>query len=448
MKMKLTAPCAFLNLCILLGLLLFFVGVLLLVFATPVAGRDGHAEAIPGTLTRVHSLHREQTNGAVDGRAMPSGTVQEAWVARYNGPGNGDDEANAIAIDGDDNVYVTGYSWGSGSGRDYTTIKYNSGGQQQWLARYNGPANDDDMAAAITVDSVANVYVTGASLNSDGDLDYATIKYNSIGQEQWVARYNGPGGFHVDNAVGIAVDSSGNVYVTGTSDGEGTGLDYTTIKYNSAGQEQWVARGPWNGNDFASALAVDGSGNVYVTGTSGADYATIKYNSAGQQQWLSTYSGGQATAIAVDGSGNVYVTGTSGTGYATIKYNSAGQQQWVGSYPATYAAAVAVNASGNVYVTGYSSSCANYDYTTIKYNSAGQDQWVARYNGPGNNDDRANAMALDGSGNVYVTGQSLDAKALYFEYATVKYNETGQEQWVARYNGPWHRRKLWSRDRS
>ena len=66
----------------------------------------------------------------------------------------------------------------------------------------------------------------------------------------------------------IGVDASGNVYVTGTSDGGGTGIDYATIKYNSAGQEQWVARGPGNGNDFASALAVDGPGNVYVTGTS------------------------------------------------------------------------------------------------------------------------------------------------------------------------------------
>ena len=445
MKKTRTAQSAFLNLCISLGLLVFFAGILVALFAPPVVGRSRPTETTPHRSTFPYTFNLDrQTTRAVHGTAAPSGAVQEAWVARYNGPGNGDDEANAIAVDRASNVYVTGYSWGSGSGRDYTTIKYDSVGQQQWVSTYNGPANDDDMAAAITVDGAANVYVTGASLNSDGDLDYATIKYNSAGQQQWVARYNGAGGqFHVDSAVGIAVDSSGNVYVTGTSEGAGTGFDYATIKYDSAGQEQWVAR--YNG--IASALALDGSGNVYVIGSStgigtSLDYATVKYNSAGQQQWVATYNGSGngndiASAIALDASGNVYTTGVnSESRYATVKYDSAGQQQWVATYPATSAAAVAVNASGNVYVTGYSTSCTNYDYTTIKYNSAGQDQWVARYNGPGNDDDRATAIAVDSSGNVYVTGQSLDSNALYFEYATVKYNEAGQEQWVARYNGP------------
>jgi hypothetical protein len=215
-----------------------------------------------------------------------------------------------------------------------------------------------------------------------------------------------------------------------------TGIDYATIKYNSAGQEQWVARGPGNGNDFASALTVDGPGNVYVTGTSAGNYATIKYNTSGQQQWIAIHTGGGANAIALDGSTNVYVTGTSGPDYTTIKYNSARQQQWVASYPGINAAAIAVDASGNVCVTGNSSSsCTNNDYAAIKYNASGQDQWAVRYNGPGNNDDRANAIAVHGSGNVYVTGESLDSNALYFEYATVKYNAAGQQQWVERYNG-------------
>ena len=425
----------FLSLCIFLGLLVFFAGALLALFAMPTSRGIIHGRA-------------RSPNAQLHLPIAPSGAVQEAWVVRYNGPGNGDDEANAIAVDTSDNVYVTGYCWGSGTARDYTTIKYNSAGQQQWIARYNGPANDDDMATAIAIDSSGNVYVTGASLNPAGDLDYATVKYNSAGQEQWVARYSGPGGqFHVDSAVAIGVDASGNVYVTGTSDSTGTGLDYATIKYNSAGQEQWIVRGPGNGNDFASAIAVDGPGNVYVTGSStGAgslDFATVKYNSAGQEQWIARYNGSGnsndiASAIALDTSGNVYVTGTSSESrYATVKYNSAGQEQWVASYPGTRAAAIAVDASMNVYVTGSSSSsCTNSDYTTIKYNAAGQDQWVVRYNGPGNDDDRANAIAVDGSGNVYVTGQSLDSNVHYFEYATVKYNSAGQQQWVDRYNGP------------
>jgi len=387
----------------------------------------------------------------------PAAGVYAAWVAGYNGPGNGDDQVNAIKVDGQGNVYVTGQSFGAGA-VDYATIKYNAVGQQQWVARYNGPINGQDMATAIAVDESGNVYVTGRSPGAGTAEDYATIKYNSAGQQQWVARYNGPGNF-TDVAYAIAVDGLGNVYVTGTSDssGQGGNYDYLTIKYNSAGQEQWVVRynGPGNEGDDAYVIAIDSSGNVYVTGVSvgsgtDADYATIKYNSSGQQQWVARYNGpangsDYGEAIVVDDSANVYVTGWSrGTGtnfdYATIKYDSNGQQQWASRYhgPGTgldQANAIVTDGSGNVYVTGESNGSGTFgDYATIKYNSAGQEQWVARYNGPANSADEAHAIALDSSGNVYVTGQSYAAGG-DTDFATLKYDSTGQEQWVIRYNG-------------
>jgi hypothetical protein len=263
----------------------------------------------------------------------PAGGVYAAWVATYNGGA-----AQAIAVDDLGNVYVTGASGG------YVTIKYDSAGQQQWVARYSGPLSSGQ-ARAIAVDKSGNVYVTGESTGIGTAEDYATVKYNSAGQQQWVARYNGPGNF-TDAAYAIAIDGSGNVYVTGQSDsgGQGSNYDYATIKYNSDGQQQWLARynGPGNDGDAAYAMAIDGSGNVYVTGVSvgsdtGADFATINYNSAGQQQWVTRYNGpvngdDYGYAIALDNLGNVYVTESSrGPGtefdYATVKYNSAGQQQ-------------------------------------------------------------------------------------------------------------------------
>jgi len=161
-------------------------------------------------------------------------------------------------------------------------VKYNASGVQQWVARYDGPGSSDDGATAIAVDGSGNVYVTGISYGSGTSYDYATVKYNASGVQQWVARYDGPGSYD-DGATAVAVDGSGNVYVTGESFGSGTFFDYATVKYNASGVQQWVARydGPGSSDDGAAAIAVDGSGNVYVTGTArfadGYRYTTIKY---------------------------------------------------------------------------------------------------------------------------------------------------------------------------
>jgi uncharacterized delta-60 repeat protein len=443
MKKKFASQSAFFMPRVLLCQAIFFAGALLTLLAS----------ANPQVLVRERQL-TPRMGIATQGPSAWLGGVQEEWVARYKGPGNLDDSGQAIVIDGSGSVYVTGFSEDTGTGYDYVTIKYNWAGQKEWVARYNGPENDLDLAQAIAVDDSGNVYVTGFSVGSGTGLDYATIKYNSAGQEQWVARYNGPGN-DIDEGFAIAVDTSGNVYVTGESWDPGTKTDYATIKYNSAGQEQWVARYDCSaGIDNAAAIAIDSSGNVYVTGDSGSgsDYATIKYNPAGQEQWVARYNGpgndnDGATAIATDNSGNVYVTGFSvGSGvdydYATIKYNPMGQEQWLARYDGPgkdwdLAGAIAVDDWGNVYVTGNSvgTTYPDYDYATIKYNSAGQEQWVARYNGSGNGEDDASGLAIDGSGNVYVTGSSNGANNLP-DYATIKYNSAGQEQWVARYDGP------------
>ena len=179
-----------------------------------------------------------------------------------------DAQLDAMTIDKSGNVYVTGWSGILYGYHDCTTIKYNSAGQQQWVARYNGPASSDDYATAIAIDGSGNVYVTGtSSIDAGSNYDYLTVKYNSGGQEQWVAGYDGPGNA-LDFAFAIAVDSSGNVYVTGESYGLDSAYDYATIKYNSTGHEQWVARynGPANYDDVAEAIALDDSANVYVTG--------------------------------------------------------------------------------------------------------------------------------------------------------------------------------------
>jgi uncharacterized delta-60 repeat protein len=388
---------------------------------------------------------------------LPSVIPAQEWVARYDGPDNGWDGGNAITVDSDGNVYVTGSSNGVGTLYDYATIKYSSSGIEQWVVRYNGPGNGCDEATAIAVDYAGNVYVTGYSEGPGTGSDYATIKYNPSGVMQWVARYSGPGNM-ADNAGGIALDDSGNVYIAGFSVGLGTGSDYATIKYSNSGVEQWVARynGPASSHDAAIALVLDHTGNVYVAGTSqgsdtDVDYVTVKYNSSGVEQWVARYNGPAngrdgARAMAIDSSGNIYVTGSSvGIGtdndYATVKYDPLGVEQWVVRYngPANHwddASAIGVDHMGNICVTGRSvDSDLEDDYATIKYSSSGAEQWVARYDGPADSYDDARAMVVDNAGNTYVTGYSIDL-ATHEDYATVKYSASGIEQWVARYNGP------------
>ncbi|MBI2305017.1 MAG: SBBP repeat-containing protein, partial [Chloroflexi bacterium] len=275
----------------------------------------------------------------------------------------------------------------------YTTVKYDASGTQQWVARYNGPGNSADEARALAVDITGNVYVTGSSTGSGTNYDYATVKYDASGTQQWVARYNGPGN-STDRAYALAVDSSRNVYVTGSSTGSGTSDDYATVKYDSGGNQLWATRynGPGNIGDRANALAVDITGSVYVTGYSyggsstGNDYATVKYDASGTPLWVARYNG----------PGN----------------------------SSDYAYALAVDITGSVYVTGYSygGSSTDYDYATVKYDASGTPLWAARYNGPGNIGDSANALAVDITGSVYVTGYSYGSGTDY-DYATIKYQQ-------------------------
>jgi uncharacterized delta-60 repeat protein len=368
------------------------------------------------------------------------------WTNRFNGTANRYDKPTALAVDGSGNAYVTGYSYTGYYYRDYATIKYSSAGVPLWTNRFNGTGNASDTATALAVDGGGNVYVTGYSTGSGANEDYATIKYSSAGVPLWTSRFNGAGNDD-DEATALAVDSNGDVYVTGWSAPVNGSLlyDYATIKYSSAGVLLWTKRfnGAGNLDDEATALAVDGSGNVYVTGYSTGsggnyDYATIKYSTVGVPLWTNLFNGvgngdDEPTALAVDSDGNVYVTGyttatNAYTDYATIKYSSAGVPVWTNRFNGAgddndWAYSLAVDGRGNVYVTGSSKGSAGYyDYVTIKYSSAGVPVWTNRFNGTGNNDDEANAVAVDGDGNVYVTGYTDSSGGGGIDYATIKYS--------------------------
>jgi hypothetical protein len=372
----------------------------------------------------------------------PSGDT--AWVRSYNGPANATDAATALAVDDSGNIFVTGRSSGVGTGFDYTTIKYDTHGNQLWIRSYDGPGSGEDWPLAIAVDDSGNVYATGRSYDSVTLNDFTTIKYSSDGDTVWVRRYNGLSQDADDIATSVCVDDWGNVYVAGYSSGSGSSWDFATIKYHSNGDTAWVRRydGPGNSHDGVYAMAVDDYGNVYVTGPSWgigteSDYATIKYHSNGDTAWVRRYGepgeeGESGLAIAVDDSGNICVTGASSVGgYCTIKYDSDGNQLWVryyGGFSRNDAAVdIALDDSGSIYVTGHSTGPGtNYDYATIKYYPNGETTWIGRYYGqPGHSKDQALAIAIDSHRSVYVTGVSNSSET-WFDYATIKYMDSGR----------------------
>ena len=384
-----------------------------------------------------------------------------AWERRYNGTPDLSDEAVSIAVDAAGNSYVTGSAFAPNGTLDIVTIKYSPSGQQMWLESYNGTGNGNDQGAELVLDNAGNVYVTGYSNNLNSFNDVTTIKYNNSGVLQWVSFHNGSSN-NYDQGNALQVDANGNVYVVGYVTASNYTYDFVTIKYNSLGVQQWLQtyNGPGDFNDEGKDIGIDANGNVYVTGYSDTlvntqpneDIVLLKYNNSGAFQWRKVYDGPGhsyewSKKLTIDKNNNILVVGygwtasANGNDYIILKWNPSGNFQWIRSYnhgPNTFEnpADIITDSLNNVIVTGQgitSSSSATNDYLTVKYNSSGTFQWASRYNGPANNDDRGTALALDDSLNIFVTGFSKGTGTLY-DCATVKYDPSGNQIYALRYN--------------
>jgi len=380
------------------------------------------------------------------------------WATRITGTTTSTDQGRAVATDSSGNVFVTGnyqaaltlYNTGGTTGatlaftggNDVFLAKYSSAGSVVWAAQITGTTTSYDVGQGVATDSSGNVFVTGyygaaltlyntggttgATLAFTGGYDGFLAKYSSAGSVLWATRIASTGN---DFVLGVATDSSGNVFVTGNyqealtlyNTGGGTGatlaftggLDCFLAKYSSAGSVVWAAQiaGTTFSGDSGRAVATDSSGNVFVTGyysaaltlyntgggtgatlafTGGADAFLAKYSSAGSVVWAAQIAGTATDigyGVATDSSGNVFVTGYYGE--ALTLYNTGG----------TTGATLAFTGGSDVFLA--------------KYSSAGSVLWATRITGTTTSDDIGYAVATDSSGNVFVTGYYSAACTLY-----------------------------------
>ncbi len=364
-----------------------------------------------------------QTSDIVVVKYAPDGTGQ--WTNTFNGPGSFYDTVGGLAVDSSGNVFLTGAT--TDSDNNFVTIKYAANGTPVWTNYYGGIG--EDKAAAIVVDQSGDVIVAGSSFGGSY-TDYLTIKYASDGTPVWTNRHSyAVAGSHDPRS--IAVDSNGDVYVTG--EGFSTTPIALTLKFSGTdGSILWTNTFTMGGNSSDGvAVAVDPNGDILVAANydeGHVKFAVIKYSGAGAPLWTNLYDRGDPNdqglrAMALDSLGNAIIAGITWNGavsdYTVIKYLNNGSPAWTNHYSSGFddqPNALAVNSAGAVFVSGQSGSAANrLDIVTVKYASDGSGVWTNRYDGVNNSDDTARSVAVDTSGNVYVTGTSDDV------VRTVKY---------------------------
>ena len=340
---------------------------------------------------------------------------------------------NGVAVNTMGNSYVAG-EYQNSSDLDWVISQYDYSGNNNWTNTLN--IKGDDYANGIAADSRGNIYIVGSSKAgssfTDTTFDYITAKYDTAGNLVWMDTLNNGSN---DYANAVAVDDSGNVYVTGYFHNDTTS-DYLTAKYNSTGALIWLDTLNNSSDDEAYGITVDKHGYVYVTGTSGGGYNyyfTVKYNKLGYIVWTDLNNHGYENGnddigygVAVDPNENVYVTGSSYNGndydYYTIKYDSTGNfifDNRIDNHGTDLAYGIVTDKNGNIYVTGESKFGSSYNYYTVKYDSSWNVVWADTLNTGGNDD--AKGIAMDNDGSIYVTGYYYDTTDSKYYGLTVKY---------------------------
>ncbi len=198
---------------------------------------------------------------------------EKQWLRVIDGGVSQEDKAWGIVIDETDNIYISGYATMQNRGTDYYTAKLDNAGNVIWSKTYDGGGNQGDKAWGIVVDTDGCIYVTGEATDAYNNINYVTINYLNSGVENWIRSYDGTGhGTDIPTSIGImTIWGYKFIIVTGKSWGTEGNYDYATVRYYAPyGYQTQVNRYSYTGNsdDMATDLAITNTSKILVTGAS------------------------------------------------------------------------------------------------------------------------------------------------------------------------------------
>jgi len=308
----------------------------------------------------------------------------------------------------------------------------------EWTAQIGTRGND--LSQSVAVDASGNIYISG-STHGDlggpgaGSSDAFLMKFDSSGNELWTTQI---GTSDSDASYSVAVDASGNAYISGGTHGDLGGpnagsCDAFLSKFDSSGNLLWTTQIGTSSDDVSQSTVVDASGNAYISGWTKGDLGgpsagdidvfLSKFDSSGNVLWtrqIGTDAWDASYSVAVDASGNVYISGetygdlgepNAGAADAFLsKFDSSGNELWtrqVGTTESHFSYSVALDASGNAYISGYTwrhrgRRSAPPDAFLSKFDSSGNELWTTQI---GTRDsDWSYSVAVDAAGDVYISG--------------------------------------------
>lgn len=380
--------------------------------------------------------------------------VKQDWAKTVNTA----DHIEDMVVDDDGTIYVVGYE---GDAQSFDLLqkkifvsKYDHLGKREFAYKLNYAPQGPDMGISIKIDSDKNIYVVGVGKNkgSQFSYDFITLKLDNNGNLLWKKIYK-PNQKRPSYVHDIALDSLGNVYVTGWGNQEGKDqADIITIKYSSTGKQEWIKFFD-QGYDESSKIIIDSKDNIYVLGSSNTNNGNVvlvvKYDYNGNLLWSQSYPGLiEETDLKIDSkdnpilTGNLYDLATFKSDYLIVKYSSTGNLIFENTYDGndndrTYN--MCIDSKDNAIIHGMSyQGSNNYDYLTTKFDTSGNLAWANLHNN-NNGSDYGYSLTIDDEDSVYVSGYTCskrNSKGYWdnCDFQTVKYDYLGNKIWTSTYS--------------